>query len=146
MRSLADLLRRRAEALLDLARKIELDIDPSTILDTVSAAFCVSRDQILGKSHQSHSVLARHVAIYLIRKDCPLGYPQIGAIFNRHHTACIHAVRQIEARIESSPPFAALVEGLRTNGSNPNAIRQEHNGFGGKEPDGNRNHGEAVRG
>jgi chromosomal replication initiation ATPase DnaA len=52
--------------------------------------------------------------MYVIRQDSGMSYKRIGYRFGRGHTATYHGVQLIEQRIAASPPFAALVERLKT--------------------------------
>lgn len=58
----------------------------------------------------------RQVAMYLAKKVTLRSLPEIGRRFGgRDHTTVLHAVRKIEAKIESDPELAARIERIKDN-------------------------------
>nr|WP_307909165.1 helix-turn-helix domain-containing protein [Mycoplasmopsis bovis] len=58
---------------------------------------------MLGKSRRKDVVLARHIAIWIVKKQLDLSLEQIGKFFgNRDHSTIINAVRKIEKETEQS--------------------------------------------
>ena len=85
---------------------------PSTIITQVSRASGVPVAAILGKRRSMRVVRARHVAMWAIRERLGLTYVAIGALFNRDHSSCVHAVHRIEHAITLVGPTRALVSAL----------------------------------
>ena len=55
----------------------------------------------------------RQVAMYLARELTPHSLPMIGRLFgNRDHTTVMHAIREIERRIETEPEIAYAVAAI----------------------------------
>lgn len=53
--------------------------------------------QLLDYGKHSTLPAARHVAMYVVRREVPqLSLPQLGALLNRDHTAIIHACQRVE--------------------------------------------------
>lgn len=69
---------------------------PEDLISRIAAAYEISIEDIHGRSHRPEIVRARHAAMYLIREHTELSYPQIGRLFNRHHTSVLHGVASIE--------------------------------------------------
>ena len=56
---------------------------------------------VIGKDRHKDKVMARHCAMYLIKKRTSLSLKTIGEMFNnRDHTTCIHAIKVIKGIIE----------------------------------------------
>lgn len=67
-----------------------------SIMETVTEYYGVSIKAIKSKNRSRKNVLARHVAIYLMRQNTKLTLNQIGEILgDRDHTTVIHAVKMI---------------------------------------------------
>ncbi len=80
----------------------------------VARHYGVSRNDILSQRRTAAVVLPRHIAMYLARTEAALPLPQIGRYFgNRDHTTVLHAVRRIEALIETAPMLAVAIEAIR---------------------------------
>ncbi|ADV34013.1 chromosomal replication initiator protein DnaA (plasmid) [Mesomycoplasma conjunctivae] len=79
------------------------NITPDSIIEYVAKYYKIPKKEILGKSRQKDVVLARHIAIYVIRTQLEVPLEQIGHIFgNRDHSTIINAIRKIET--ESDMP------------------------------------------
>lgn len=77
-------------------------LTPDTIIEYVAKYYKVSKKEILGKGRQKDVVLARHIAIYLIRSQINISLEQIGKIFgNRDHSTIINAIKKIDKEAET---------------------------------------------
>jgi len=73
------------------------------ILDAVAAYHHIPSELLAGKSRVRSLVLARYIAMYLIRKNTELSLSEIGDLFNgRDHSSVIHGVRKIEALVSTT--------------------------------------------
>lgn len=104
---------------MDLAKKCVSDIvdlaetvNETVIINTVSQKYGVEVDAILGKKKTKEITLARHVAVYLIRKMTDLSLPDIGKIFNRDHTTIMNSVDRIKSEVEDSPDRRKEIDDL----------------------------------
>jgi len=80
------------------------------ILDTVAEHMQISRQQILGNSRQRFIVLARSLAICLIRQLKDMSYPEIAAALGRSsHSSIITAYNRIVEQIEQSGDEPMLI-------------------------------------
>ncbi|NGP19318.1 helix-turn-helix domain-containing protein [Devosia aurantiaca] len=75
--------------------------DSSRIVAEVAAEHGVAVKDILGRFRDSKVVTARHEAIWRIRQETRLSFPQIGQKFSRDHSTIIHGYKQHERRMAS---------------------------------------------
>lgn len=83
------------------------------IMTFVGIEFGVSVADLKCPSTVESIVLARHVACFLIREITKDSLPKMGAMFNRHHTTIMHAVRRTRRIMETSPAQAARIAAIR---------------------------------
>ena len=107
-----------AAALEDLVTPGTTTREPPVILDAVARYFGVSVDEIRGKARHKDIVAPRHLAMYLLREDARLSFPQIGLLLGgRDHSSVVHACDKISseiARDERSRQDARAVRDLLT--------------------------------
>lgn len=78
-----------------MAKENQMDKGIS-IMETVSEYYDVSIKAIKGKNRSRKNVLARHVAIYLMRQNTRLTCKQIGEILgDRDHSTVLHGVKMV---------------------------------------------------
>jgi chromosomal replication initiator protein len=81
-----------------------LRIKPSRVIKRVSKYYQLKPIQVKGRKRQKNIVKARHVAMYVLKKDCKLSYTEIGKWFsNRDHTSIMHAVKKIDEELNENP-------------------------------------------
>ncbi len=86
------------------------------IQERVSAAFGVSRSELVGSGRAATPLSARQVAIYLTREMTDLSLPQIGRLYGgRDHSTVLNSIRRVEARVGEDQSFAAQVQALRAS-------------------------------
>lgn len=84
-------------------QQVKEKVTPDVIIEYVAKYYKLSRSEILGKSRRKDVVLARHIAIWIVKKQLDLSLEQIGRFFgNRDHSTIINAVRKIEKETEQS--------------------------------------------
>ncbi len=73
-------------------------ITSESIISTVSEHFGISVSEICGKKRQNHLVYPRHMAMYVLRDQLGMSYPDIGkSMGGKDHTTVMHAVDKITA-------------------------------------------------
>jgi len=73
---------------------------PSSIISTVAKYYGFRTQELVGSSRKAPLVMARHVAMYLIKTELEVPHEQIGEIFGgRDHTTIMHAVEKITGEI-----------------------------------------------
>jgi chromosomal replication initiator protein len=81
----------------------------------VSAAFGISRAELVGSTRAATPLRARQVAIYLTRELTDLSLPQIGRLYGgRDHSTVLNSIRRVEARCGEDTALAGRVEQLRS--------------------------------
>lgn len=71
-------------------------LKPSAILRAVTSHFHVSTNTIRGPSRKKEYVLARHIAMFLLKQELDVPLTEIGRSFGgRDHTSVMHAVEKI---------------------------------------------------
>ena len=80
----------------------------------VSAAFGISRAELIGSTRAATPLSARQVAIYLTRELTDLSLPQIGRLYGgRDHSTVLNSIRRAEARFSEDQTLATQVKELR---------------------------------
>ena len=84
----------------NIFKNLEIDpkeLTPDRILEKVAEYYKIPKAQIVGKSRKKEYVIARHMAIWLIKKTIDLPYKEIGRVFgNRDHSTIISSINKIE--------------------------------------------------
>ena len=97
----------------------ELSIE--AIQQQVANHFNLTREQLTGKGRKQDVVVARHLAMFLVKRLIGSHFTTIGLHFgNRDHSSIIHAVRTVEKKCKNDPAFASLAEDLS------NTIRRQN--------------------
>lgn len=84
-------------------RRYPNDTDPYQIVKLICYSTGITEKEILGKDRYAHLIIARHVAMYMIRITCNWSLKNIGAIFNRDHTTVINAINHVATLLEIYP-------------------------------------------
>lgn len=85
-------------------------IDPTEVLTKVADGTGLSVKDIVGRKRNHEFIVARHVAMYMIRKLS--GYPlsAVGKMFNRDHSTVIYAIDHVTNMTEvQSPQYLKLI-------------------------------------
>ena len=81
------------------------------VMDLCERRFKV-RD-ITERRRLGYLVHARHVAVWVIRQMTDLSLPEIGRMFDAHHTTILNSIRQVE-KIPKLFDRARVIQGLVT--------------------------------
>ncbi len=74
-----------------------MGITAGTIVTDVARQTGITVGQLKGELRYANICRARHMAMWIIRRNTNLSLPLIGAIFDRDHTSVIHALRKVES-------------------------------------------------
>lgn len=101
------------------ARRPEKELTLEQIARKCAEQFAVKFSEIRSKSRTKTVVLARNMAIYLVRTRNGSTLEELGRWFGgRDHTTILHGFRDMEARLETDPELAAARDAiLRALGS-----------------------------
>ncbi len=95
-----------------------------TVIETVSWAFGVSREEILSRSRTRRISLPRHVAAYLCRRLTGSSSTEIGdALGGRKHTSVLRADKGVRDRACDDPGFASRLRDLEQMLGGAKALR-----------------------
>ncbi|VEU78121.1 chromosomal replication initiator protein DnaA [Mycoplasmopsis columbinasalis] len=81
-------------------RKIE-NYTPENIILNACQYYKVQKKDVLGRKRRKDINNARHVAMYMIRKELDVPLQKIGTIFNKNHSSVIYVIEKMEKDIES---------------------------------------------
>jgi chromosomal replication initiator protein len=93
------------EALADLVTPAAVNREPDGIIEAVGRYYGVSLEDLRGKARNKTIIAPRHLAMYLLREDGRLSFPQIGSLLGgRDHSSVLHACEKIAGEIERNGP------------------------------------------
>ncbi|MCT4469566.1 DnaA ATPase domain-containing protein [Mycoplasma sp. HS2188] len=77
------------------------DVTPDSVIEHVAKYYKIHKKDILGKSRKKEFVIARHIAMFIIRDELKFSLIKIGEIFgNRDHSTVVNAVKKVEFQKE----------------------------------------------
>lgn len=83
------------------SKRIEKKVRPIQLISAVAKHFDFKNKDIVGKSRRADLVLARHIAIYLLRGELGLQLTKVGELMGgRDHTTIMHAEDKIKQEID----------------------------------------------
>lgn len=92
------------------------NVKPSMILRAVTSHFHVSTNTIRGESRKREYVLARHIAMFLMKSELNVPYAEIGHTFGgRDHSSVMHAVARIEKDMKENSTINQHVSAIRVS-------------------------------
>lgn len=96
------------------AQKTVQKITPRKVLSQTAKEFSFKVRDLCGKSRQKELVSARHIAMYLLRKDLNLPLMKIGELLgNRDHSTVIHAIEKINQEFTTNETIRHRVVKIR---------------------------------
>ena len=95
--------------------KTEFLPSPDVIIEEVGKFYNISPFDIKGLARTKDIVLARQVAMFVVRKMTNLSLQEIGAVFNRDHTTVMHSIERIETMSKKSPEMAEIIKDINAN-------------------------------
>ncbi|MCL2662317.1 MAG: chromosomal replication initiator protein DnaA [Oscillospiraceae bacterium] len=98
--------------------KGERDLIPTVddIIEETAKCFDLTLEDLKGKNRSANMVLARHIAMYLIRKLTNLSLQDTGKQFiGQHHTTVRSAVRKVEKNMKEDKDLENKIRDLTSN-------------------------------
>jgi chromosomal replication initiator protein len=81
------------------------------VIRTVAKAYAVRPSDMTGPSRGRRVVMARHVAMYVLRHSYGMPHSAVAEGLGRtNHTTALHAVRSVEEKVGRDRVFAGMVE------------------------------------
>ena len=94
--------------------------EPAAVVESVARHFRLEAATLRGPRRQKELVLARHIAMYLLREDCHSSYPEIGReLGGRDHTTVIYGVERVGREREHDPAIDRILQEIRTSLTTP---------------------------
>ena len=88
---------------------------PESIISATEKFFGLEEGALSSKKRDAQTSHARHVAIYLIRTLTKLSLPEIGRVFDRHHSTVMHSVDVVEEERRADSKFDSDIKDLIFN-------------------------------
>lgn len=83
----------------------------SKVQDVVASYFTITIDDLIGTKRQAKFVLARHVAMYILKNTYGLSYKKIGSLFSgRDHSTIISGCDKIEQELKINEDLKLALE------------------------------------
>jgi len=96
-------------------KRPKIKVSPGDVIKTVANHYKIKQSALKGHSRLKHLVSARHVCMYLLKKELSLPLAEIGRWFaGRDHTSVLHAVRRVDKLLSSDEDMQQDVSALRT--------------------------------
>lgn len=92
-----------------------INVSPSEIIKIVANHYKLKQTALKGKRRVKSLVIARHIAMYLLKNELNLPLVEIGRWFSgRDHTSVLHAVRKVEKDLKTNDLIKRDVSALKT--------------------------------
>ena len=95
-----------------LSGKESPEVTVDRIISEISKKYHISPEEIKGKKRTKDVAMARHVAVYVIRKATDMSLQSIAKIFGRDHTTMMSSIDVVENDMEVDASFEHEVKSL----------------------------------
>jgi hypothetical protein len=92
---------------------VTASLTAQAIIRAVATEFDLGVDAMMHRRVLPES-RARQVAMFLVRDELRMSYPQIGRLFRRDHTTVLQATRKVGQLLLTDKGFALRIDSLRT--------------------------------
>ncbi|MBE0669667.1 MAG: chromosomal replication initiator protein DnaA [Anaerolineales bacterium] len=76
------------------------DIEPSHVVDLVARKYNLTAEKLLGRDRTKEVAYPRQIAMYLLREEAKISFPQIGEVLGgRDHSTVMSAIEKIKEQI-----------------------------------------------
>jgi chromosomal replication initiator protein len=91
-----------------------VNVRPIKVISTVAKYFDFKNKELLGPSRKADLVVARHIAMYLLRDSLGLQHAKVGEIMGgRDHTTVMHAVEKMEGEEKDNPDIRRKIMAIK---------------------------------
>jgi chromosomal replication initiator protein len=92
----------------------DIKVRPIKVISTVAKYFDFRNKDLLGESRKADLVVARHIAMYILRETLKLNLTEVAELMGgRDHTTVMHAVEKMEIEIEKNTDIRRKVMALK---------------------------------
>jgi len=93
------------------AEPISASVD--RVFRVIEKHYGVSKDDLLSEKRVREIVMARHAAIYLVKKITGMSYPNLAKVFcKKNHTTMLSSCQLIQKKVDTEPAFALEMNNL----------------------------------
>ncbi len=98
------------------AEPISASVD--RVFRVIEKHYGVGKDDLLSEKRLREIVMARHAAIYLVKKITGMSYPNLAKVFcKKNHTTMLSSCQLIQKKVDSEPAFALEMNNLEKEAS-----------------------------
>lgn len=91
-----------------------VNVRPIKVISTVAKYFDFKNKELLGPSRKADLVVARHIAMYLLRDSLGLQHTKVGEIMGgRDHTTVMHAVEKMESEVKGNTDIRRKIMAIK---------------------------------
>ena len=90
-------------------------VPPARVITLVAENFQVTPEDVKSRRRDKKTVLARQVAMYLIKQQNGCSLAQIGLEFGRDHSTVIHACEKIATELRHNGYLSRVIQAIRQN-------------------------------
>lgn len=99
------------------------EVDPKRIIETIANEFNVTTEEMKSRSRKHRLALPRQVAMYILREEADISFPQIGEILGgRDHTTVIYGCEKINDLMETDDSLRKKIIKIREGLYGPIAV------------------------
>ncbi len=84
------------------------------VLQAVCQRFGLTTQDILGAQRRREVLMARQIAMYLLRERARMPLQQIGQIFGKNHSTVLHACNRVKTSIHKDKEITSIITDLNT--------------------------------
>lgn len=88
------------------------------VLQAVCQRFGLTTQDILGDQRSREVLMARQIAMYLLREKAQLPLQQIGQMFGKNHSTVLHAYNRVRSSLHKDKEITSIIRDLNTILSN----------------------------
>jgi chromosomal replication initiator protein len=96
------------------SKRPKIKVAPGDVLKTVANHYHIKQSSLKGHSRVKNLVTARHICMFLLKKELSLPLMEIGRWFaGRDHTSVLHAIRKVEKEMATDSLLQQDIYALR---------------------------------
>lgn len=99
------------------------DIQPNHVVDLVARKFGLTAEKLLGRDRTKEVALPRQIAMYLLREEAKISFPQIGEVLGgRDHSTVMSAYEKIKEQIHADRRLEQDIVSIKQQLYNPAVV------------------------
>ena len=90
-------------------KRVPVVLSEQAVLQAVCQRFGISIQDILGKQRSREVLMARQIAMYLLREKTGLSLQQIGQMFGKNHSTVLHAYNRVKTTLHKDSEITSII-------------------------------------